>query len=366
MSERAAPSLSGVLGQDHAVATLRAALSAGRVHHAWIFSGPQGVGKRTAADAFAAALLDPSTGPTLSGELEPDPDSQVQRLIAQGSHPDLHVITKELARFSDDKKTRDRKLLTIPRQVIEERLLRPIARASSLPGGLAAKVFIVDEAELLDPSPRNAPVQNSLLKTLEEPPPGSVIILVTSAEEMLLPTIRSRCQRVVFGSLDRAAMEAWFKRSGLDVSGAEREWLMDFAGGSPGMAQRAVEGGMYEWSRTLEPMLASADRGSFTPGMGVTLAKLVDDWAQGWVKAHENASKEAANLAGTRHLLALLAERQRRGLRAASGAAEKIDRDRVDRLLASLEAVEQAERHVAAHVPIAHAMERLAIALAAR
>ncbi|MBL8746855.1 MAG: AAA family ATPase [Phycisphaerae bacterium] len=357
-----ARSLNDILGQERAVATLRASIASGRVHHAWVFAGPAGVGKRTTAEAFAAAILDPTTRPNLGGEWEPDPESVVQRLIAQGKHPDLHVITKELARFDDDRKVRERKLLSIPKEVIGDHLLEPIVMAASMRGdSLASKVFIIDEAELLDRSRTNATTQNSMLKTLEEPPTGSVIILVTSAEERLLPTIRSRCQRVVFDSLPREAMEKWLDRSGLKVRAEERGWLLEFAQGSPGRATLAVDGGMFEWARTLEPMLEESERGRFSASLGSTMAGLVEAWAKKWVEDHKNASKEAANLAGTRHLLGLLAERERRRLREAAG-----ERDRLERSLRVLDLIEKTELYVASSVTIANSMEALAAGMAER
>lgn len=315
------------------------------------------------AEAFAAAILDPSTQPNLAGEWEPDPGSTVQRLIAEGKHPDLHIISKELARFDDERAIRERKLLSIPKSVIERHLLEPIALAASMRGdSLASKVFIVDEAELLDRSRTNAPTQNSMLKALEEPPAGSVIILVTSAEERLLPTIRSRCQRVVFGALPREAMEKWMARSGLEIGAAERAWLLDFAQGSPGRAVLAVEGRMFEWATALEPMLAEAERGRFSPALGSTMAGFIEGWATGWVERNKNASKEAANIAGTRHLLSLLAERERRRLR--ESAAPGAERERAERSLRVLEMIETTEKYVAASVTIGNSMEALAAGMA--
>ncbi len=349
-------SLSGILGQQRAVATLRAALTGGRVHHAWVFTGPMGVGKRTAAEAFAAALLDPTTAPDLAGVPEPDPASQVQRLIAAGTHPDLHIITKELARYSEDRQIRERKLLSIPKEVIEQHLLQPIALAASLKmGGAASKVFIIDEAERLDRSRTNAPVQNSMLKCMEEPPAGSVIILVTSAEEMLLPTIRSRCQRVVFGPLDDASMDRWLASSGIEAEGAERRWLLEYAAGSPGRLVQAHEGNMYEWSRALDPMLADLERGKFPAALGSTMASLIDEWAKEAVSKNPQASKEAANVTGTRAMLTMLAERARRRLREAASRGEDCSPH-----ARAIDAVERADRDVAAHVGLVHVMDSLA------
>ena len=120
-------SLGDILGQGQALAALRASMASGRVHHAWIFHGPAGVGKFTTAVAFAGALLDPTTAPGLTGEIAPDPDSETQRLVRAGMHPDLHVVTKELALHHEDREVRTRKLITIPKKVVEKWLLEPAA-----------------------------------------------------------------------------------------------------------------------------------------------------------------------------------------------------------------------------------------------
>lgn len=364
--ERRAPSLRDLVGQDRAVELLRAVASGGRVHHAWIFSGPFGVGKRTAAEAFAALLLDPTTGPNLQGEFEPDPDSPTQQLIARGSHPDLHLITKELAAYSEEKSVRNAKLLTIPKAVIEEHLLKPIALSASIRAeSLAQKVFIIDEAELMDRSRTNAPVQNSILKTLEEPAPGSVIILVTSNEDLLLPTIRSRCQRVVFGALDEAAMKAWFARAekdGLELAKDERAWVERFAQGSPGRALMAAETGLYRWAERLESFLSAAERGTFSPEFGRTMKELVGEWAEEWVKGRANASKEAANQTAMRHLIGLIGERGRHRLR---DAVKSGDPAEMEACLKWLDALSTSERLLLSPVNMEMALETAAVGLAA-
>ncbi len=342
--------LGDVIGQDRAAGVLRAAVESDRLHHAWIFHGPQGVGKFTTALAFAAMVLDPTTAPqeTLMGpgELAPDPASETQTLLRAGTHPDLHVIVKELARFSDDSSVRSSKLSTIPKDVIDQHLIRPAKLAPVMSHETpprATKVFIVDEAELMDRSPTNAPVQNAILKTLEEPPPGTVIILVTSSEDRLLPTIRSRCQRVGFTPLDDEAMARWVERASIEASGAELEWLIGHAEGSPGKLVRARETGLYAWHRTLGPMLDQADRGELPLTLGSTMAELVDSWAKDWVdagsKAGENRSKEAANRAGASQMFGLVARRYRGQLaepKAAMPAVRAIDLvGRAERLLAS-------------------------------
>ncbi|MEQ8769806.1 MAG: AAA family ATPase [Phycisphaerales bacterium] len=360
--------LGEVIGQDRAVGVLRAAVESDRLHHAWIFHGPPGVGKFTTAMAFAAMVLDPTTAPQETligpGELAPDRASETQTLLRAGTHPDLHVIVKELARFSSESRVRDSKLATIPKDVIDQHLIRPAKLAPVMSHETpprATKVFIIDEAELMDRSPTNAPVQNAILKTLEEPPPGTVIILVTSSEDRLLPTIRSRCQRVAFTPLNDEAMARWVERASIDAGGAELEWLIGHAEGSPGKLVRARETGLYAWHRTLSPMLEQADRGELPLTLGSTMAELVDSWAKDWVSegssAGENRSKEAANRAGASQMFALVARRYRGQLaepKAAMPAVRAID------------LVGRAERLLGSNVSLKLVMDDLAVGLSGR
>jgi DNA polymerase-3 subunit delta' len=354
--------LSRVLGQDRAIAALRSAIASDRIHHAWIFHGPAGVGKFTTALAFAALILDPTTAPTLSGELEADPQSPVQRLIRAGVHPDLHVVTKELALFSEIAKVRESKQRTIPKDVVETHLLRPAALAPVIrSGSRVTKVFIVEEADLLDKSPTNAPVQNSLLKTLEEPASGTVIILVTSSEELLLPTIRSRSQRVGFTPLSPEAMGQWSKAVAPEVGGEERAWLLEFAAGAPGVFELARQGGLYAWHSTLSPMLAKVDQGKYDLALAPTMAGLVEAWAEAWVKSHDNASKESANHAGAEWLFRLLADHFRAMLRRAAmgGQASGAAATQMERSAQAMDCLEEAQRRLGANIGISLVMEGL-------
>ncbi len=366
-SARTVLSLDQVLGQDRAVALLRAAMAAQRLHHAWIFHGPPGVGKFTTAIAFAAMLLDPTTAPDLAGNPAPDPDSQVQHLIRAGTHPDLHVVTKELAAISRDEKVRGQKQYTIPKAVIDEFLLEPAARTRVLVNrSLVGKVFIVDEAELLDRWASHAPVQASMLKTLEEPPAGTLIILVTSDEDRLLMTVRSRCERVAFTPLDDAAMRTWLVRAGLAADAVQREWLLSFAAGSPGLALLASENGLHHWHQAIAPMLEQLDAGRFPGDLGATLSRLIDERAAAWVKARPDSSKDAANKAWARRMLAFLAEQARRSLHAAARPGAAQADPLVQARVRMIDLVAQAEAQVQANVKIEFVMENLAAQLAVR
>jgi len=372
MPEAAAghPGLSDILGQDRAVSTLLEAFAAGRLHHAWIFSGPAGVGKATTALAFASLILDPTTAPDLTGRIAPDPDSTVQRLLAAGTHPDLHVITKELALLSSSTELRDRKLTNIPIDVLRERMIGGWTGPADSPRffesivGKASmmghnKVFIIDEAELLQEG-----AQNALLKTVEEPPPDTFIFLITASEDRLLPTMRSRCRRVGFNALDEKAMKVWFERAQLDLAPDERRWIEWFAAGSPGRALIAAETGLFNWAKELTPLLDDLDRPRprVDAMLGQTMATLVQDWAEAQVKGNRSASKEAANHLASDLMVWMLSERTRGRLREAASRRGPHNPE-VARCLNMLEAIADARRHMHANVSPQFVFENLAARL---
>lgn len=351
--------LDRVIGQDRAVSQLRSAIESGRLHHAWIFAGPPGVGKRTTAEAFATLLLDPDAAPDLTGRLTVHPEAHTARLMRARTHPDYHLITKELAAYSEDDSTRRSKQRNIPLAVLQEYLIEPAQLAGSgRSGAIASKVFVVDEAELMRSGSNEG--QNAMLKTLEEPPPGTIIILVTAREEALLPTIRSRCQRVRFDALSDADMQAWLDRTEgedrLEVRPGSRPWLLEFAAGSPGRARIAIETGLLDWESELRPFLSAIERGRYDPDFSATLSKLVGSWAEDWVKARPQASKEAANHAAAGHAFHLLAQRMRRLL---ADASETGDAEAIERWSDAIEAIAQAEREINANVQMALALEHM-------
>lgn len=340
--------LSELIGQAGARRLLEAAIRAERVHHAWIFHGPPGIGKCTAARAFGAMLLTPA---------DPAGAEPVQRLLRAGAHPDLHLVSKELASLSADTKVRGQKQATIAKEVVAQFLLAPAASARRLDSGSTiGKVFVVDEAELLA-----FVTQNQILKTLEEPPSGTVILLVTSDENRLLPTIRSRCQRVAFTPLSPAEMEAWIARAGLDLPPRDREWILQWAAGSPGAAQSAVRHGLPAWRDLLEPSLAAVEVGGgpALTTLGAAMARLVDERATDAVKSRPEASKDGANRLWSRRLLAFVASWFARRLREVAAA----DPARAEALARAIDLCRAAERQVEANVAFASVLENLAAQL---
>lgn len=162
--------LDAIVGQDEAVALLRRAVEGGRVAHAWAFIGPHGAGRRTSALAFAKALVAPSGGAAASR-------------VDRGLHPDVHLLGPTPP-ASNPKGT----------PAIRVENIRELERLASLkPAEAPWKVFIVDEAETM-----TGAAPQAFLKTLEEPPARTVIILVLSQVRALPATVLSRCQIVRF------------------------------------------------------------------------------------------------------------------------------------------------------------------------
>ncbi|MFY9586708.1 MAG: DNA polymerase III subunit delta', partial [Actinomycetota bacterium] len=163
-----------LVGQETAVAGLREALASPSPGHAWMFVGPEGVGRRPAALAFAAALncdvTNVGCGECLSC-----------RKVLRGAHPDVHFIVPEGQQILVDQ----------IRGSSTDRGVIPEASRSALEG--RTKVFILEDAAQLNPHAANA-----LLKVLEEPPAGVVFLLVTADAEMLPETVVSRCRRIDF------------------------------------------------------------------------------------------------------------------------------------------------------------------------
>ncbi|MDI9402246.1 MAG: hypothetical protein QM516_00100 [Limnohabitans sp.] len=346
-----------LFGQEEPCAQLAHAMRSGHMHHAWILSGPQGVGKCTAALECARLLLDPEASDAQIALFKASRETRVAELIDVGAHPDLHVIAKERAEESSIRELRDRKQTNIPLDLLRELMLggtvgdgrsfeSPVWKGAYLGHG---KVFIIDEAELLD-----LYGQNALLKTLEEPPPGTYIFLVTTQEERLLPTIRSRCQRVQFRALARDAMTAWFDR--FAVAAEARAWLGAFSEGSPGTAQLAHQHALRAWSDELLPRFAGIESGRFDATLADRLGELVSEFAEGVVKKNPKASKESANRLGTRCVNLTLASRLRVQL---TESAARNDVQGVSNAAMRVELIAQLEREVRSNVNLKHAFANL-------
>ena len=208
-----------LFGHSAAETLLRRCAASDRLHHAWLFTGAEGIGKATLAYRFARALLAglPTTG------LHVDAQHPVSRQVAAGSHPDLVTI----ALGWDPKKGRDRK--EIGRDETER--LFDLFALTAAGGGW--RIVVVDGVDQL-----NRHAANAILKLLEEPPRQAIFLLTTPAPSRLPTTLRSRCIRLPLRPLGEEDMRQALRASVRGGDNASFDELVRLGEGSPGKALR--------------------------------------------------------------------------------------------------------------------------------
>ena len=211
---------SDIIGQNEVVSTLKAVLRDDSARHAYIFAGPEGIGKRMVARVFAAALL--CSGRNFADRCE---NCQTCRLFDSGTNPDFYVVEAEGASISVDD----------IRRMQHDVSIRPMYSSK--------KVYLVAEADKM-----TVQAQNCLLKTLEEPPGYAVIVLTTSNSNSLLETIRSRSIIYNFRkNTDEEVKACILKREVKEVAGLD--FIVSYADGVPGMALTLIESGDFRLNR---------------------------------------------------------------------------------------------------------------------
>jgi DNA polymerase-3 subunit delta' len=216
---------SELIAQDRAVSSLRSALRRGALHHAYLFGGPEGVGKATAARLLAQAAN--CEGPATAGGLPDDACGACApcRKIARGVHPDVLLLQEErvMAKAGrwDPKGGR-----TPSKDIVVDQVRDVVDRRLAMKRFEGRRRFVIlDPADAMNPQ-----AQNALLKTLEEPPEATTLVLVAASPDALLPTIRSRCLRVPFAPLPNSAVAARLEAGGRPAE--EARLAAALAGGS--------------------------------------------------------------------------------------------------------------------------------------
>ncbi len=298
---------SELVGHAQAERALLDAWAGGRLHHAWLIAGPEGIGKATLAGRFARFLLAHGiagkksqsavdAGPSLFGDPAPAPESDApanslyvapnhpvfQRVKSRG-HGDLFTVT----RGYDDKRKRERKVIVID----DVREVRDFTGLTAAEDGY--RVVLIDGAEDMN---RNA--ENALLKVLEEPPKRTVFLLVSHAPGRLLPTTRSRCRLLSLRALDDETVSALLSKHRPDLAPDEKAALIRLADGSIGRALRLAEEGGVALYREMVGLLgklpdldisaAHAFSGKLAPPTAVgydLFGELLGDWIARMVRA---------------------------------------------------------------------------------
>ncbi len=225
-----------ILGQAEALRQLKSAIESGRLAHAYLFEGPRGVGKSLAARALARMLLCPEKGACKGCD--------TCRRIAEHTHPLVRT-------YGLQKNSRN-----IGVDAIRDDLI-PFFSFSSAPGEY--KIAIVDPADALSPE-----AANMLLKTLEEPGQWSLLVLLTITAEALLPTIRSRCQRIRFGRIpDRLIVERLKEK--MEIAPDHARVVAKLSGGSMGRAFELAGRDFAAWRVRLLDAFAGLITGGADP-----------------------------------------------------------------------------------------------------
>jgi DNA polymerase-3 subunit delta' len=212
-----------ICGHQRVTALLSGEIRDRRVRHAYLISGPPMIGKTTLANAFAAALI--------CGESEADGvacgECDDCRRAARGTHPDIQRFSLETQRQqSKDRASSDSLTVDTVREIASVSALR--AYSSRF------RVIILEDADALTDV-----AQEALLKTLEEPPPQLVLLLLASRADSLLPTIRSRCELIALSPVAAGVLAECLTGAGL--SGDDAAKLAEISLGRPGWAFRAIE-----------------------------------------------------------------------------------------------------------------------------
>ncbi|WP_289294898.1 DNA polymerase III subunit delta' [uncultured Reyranella sp.] len=278
-----------LVGHDQAEKTLLAAQQSGRLHHAWLMTGPRGIGKATLAWRFARFLLAGQDQGGLFGggpeNLDVSSDAPGRHLIDARSHPDLFHLRRSL--------NHDTGRIRAEIAVDDVRGLGEFMHMTPAMGKW--RVAIVDSADEMN---RNS--ANAVLKILEEPPPNAVLLIVSHAPGRLLPTIRSRCRRLALQPLSEDTVVKLLGDHAPETNPEERRALARLAEGSIGRALELAGAGSLALYREMVEVLATlpdldmpklhafaerfAKRGEEANADWRALNYLFDGWLKGLVR----------------------------------------------------------------------------------
>jgi DNA polymerase III delta' subunit len=330
------PSFQNILGQDDAVSWLTRAYQSDRLPHGLVFAGPRGVGKGTTALALAAVYL--CHRPDV-GTVSPCGKCDSCRLLAAGNHPDFTRVYRQLRRL--EKKDAVAKDLSV--DVIRQFLVAPANLKPALGHG---KVFIVEEAELM-----NAAAQNSLLKTLEEPFGRTLIILLSDQSQSLLSTIQSRTQTVRFHSLDAKVVTRELTHRGIEPAIAK--FAAELSEGSIGAALEWIRDDVIPASRELVRQIDELLAGKPPEILADWFKTATEAYAKKQSEQDENASADQAKREGASLYFRIAAQRFRHVLR------ESDDPRAIELACNAIEAIAKADDYLDANVNIPIVFQQL-------
>jgi DNA polymerase-3 subunit delta' len=296
-----------LFGQEAAERAFLHALKSGRMPHAWLIAGRGGIGKATLAFRFARFLL--AGGSIQANSLAVTDDDIVFRRIASGGHADLLTVERQY----DDEKGRQRKEIAVD----DVRRIAPFLRLTAAEGGW--RVVVLDGADTM-----NRAGQNAVLKILEEPPKGALLLLVTERPSALLPTIRSRCRLLTLPPLPDNIVERLIAQYQPEMDAVARRRLAGLAAGSIGRALDIAEHGGLDLltqflniagARTMDwPVAHSMADKLASAGADETyrsFAQLLTDWLSRIARELGRGGERAELIPGEADLIARLGNARR-------------------------------------------------------
>jgi len=261
-----------IRGHDAVVASLKRSLARGRFPHALLFVGPEGVGKRTFALKLAQALLCERAA---ESDFEPCEACPSCLQVQAGNHPDVLQVERP-----PDKHDLP---IAVIRDLCLDLGLKPMKGTR--------KVAIVNDADDL-----NDEAANAFLKTLEEPPPGSILVLIATSAEAQLETILSRCRVVRFDPLSETELTAVLLEQGVTADPVEAARLAKLGEGSVSRAQGLASPAVESFRRDLLDALADP-RGFDPPALAKRVHEFVKEGGKESVDQRQRASLLMGELA---------------------------------------------------------------------
>jgi DNA polymerase III subunit delta' len=317
--------LKDIFCQEKAISAIQSALAGDKVAHAYIFAGPDGVGKFTAAKELAKLLL--CKNPVKKSDfIDSCCSCESCRMFDAGSHSDFSHVYKELVEFTKDGKGKTAPV-EFPIDVVREFVLDKVNQRPALS---TRRVFVLSEAEKL-----NNESQNCLLKVLEEPPAYCCIILTCTQPGILLPTIRSRCQILRFGPINEEKIIEKLVQSGLGEKQAKFfARLTDGSLGLAGAYSQLETGGanVYRMKTAIVNAMADLEYKNaleLADGLQKQVKEIVDIWAK---LASETSVKDIKRKSTTLMLQIIISAFHDAMLAGVGGGEKAVNFDQADKI----------------------------------
>ncbi|MEX0627775.1 MAG: hypothetical protein WEB63_02435 [Cucumibacter sp.] len=272
-----------LIGHAEAGAQMLAAFEAGRLHHAWLIEGPRGIGKATFAYDLSRAIL---------GRTADEAPARIAEQIAQGAYPNLRIVRRR----------RNDKTEKFYTEIVIEDVRGLIGYFQHTSGRAGTRIAVVDPVEELSPGAANA-----LLKTLEEPPPNGLLLLITHRPGLVMATIRSRCRTLSLRPLAYKDVRAVVGASGIEAGAGAVDQAVELAEGRPRKALEALVLGETKALSALKGWLGAKEKrgvghlpiaAELSKGAGASAYPVAIEMISEWISGRARGLAKAGGAGG--------------------------------------------------------------------